>query len=176
MKIKCIVLYQPWASLVAIGAKPIEFRNRDYRKKDGVKVGDRIAIAAGARDIDVREVRDLIHRLDDESGSTGLISEKAHPYLDRLHNFLNHGPGWNREVGLCPLRQVVCTATIGEPKPSLELMPKWAKFLNDSDRLEHSQWGWPMLDVRPTEPIPSKGAQGFFWVSVPDQEGRQHGA
>lgn len=163
MKIKGIVLYQPWASLVAIGAKPLEFRNRDYRKKDGVKPGDRIAIAAGARAVQDDEVVDLLRRLDDEAGSTGLIPDKAADLLRRWRLYRTYP---DRNSNPCPLRIIVCTATIGEPMLSVDAMPKWKKFLNDSDRLEHSQWAWPMLDVQPTEPIPSKGGRGFFWVSV----------
>ncbi len=166
MKIKGIVLYEPWASLIAIGAKPFEFRNRDYRKKDGVKPGDRIAIAAGARPIQESEVVDLLNRLDDEAGSTGLIVAKARPFLQRILDYRCGRLPIRTTPNPCPLRIIVCTATIGEPKLSIDVMPKWKKFLNDSDRLEHSQWAWPMLDVEPTEPIPSKGGRGFFWVSV----------
>lgn len=166
MRMKAIVLWQPWASLIAVGAKPLEFRNRDYRRKDGVKPGDRIAIAAAARPIKDAEVLDLLERLDDEAGSTGLIPDRARDLLRRWQDYRsNMTPG--REIANpCPTRIIVCTATIGEPKLSVDAMPKWKTFINDSNRLEHSQWAWPMLDVEPTEPIPSRGGQGFFWVSV----------
>jgi hypothetical protein len=109
VKIKCITLWQPWASLIAIEAKPLEFRGWSYTQRPtGVKPGDRIAIAAGARKVRETDIIDLLERIDDAEGSTGLVRDKALP--------------------------------------------------------------WPMLDVRPTEPIPCKGAQGFFWVSVPEVE------
>lgn len=166
MRMKAIVLWQPWASLIAVGAKPLEFRNRDYRVKDGVKTGDRIAIASAARPVKRAEVRDLLRRLDDEAGSTGLVTDKARALLERWERYSSAMTPEQVIPNPCPTRVIVCTATIGEPKLSVDAMPKWAKFINDSDRLEHSKWAWPMLDVRPTEPIPSKGAQGFFWVSL----------
>lgn len=166
MRMKAIVLWQPWASLIAVGAKPFEFRNRDYRLKDGVKPGDRIAIASGARPTKGDEVLDLLRRLDDQAGSTGLDPAKARELLLRWQDYRSNMMSGREVANPCPRRVIVCTATIGEPKLSVEAMPKWAKFINDSDRLEHSTWAWPMLDVRPTEPIPSKGGRGFFWVSV----------
>ncbi len=184
MKLKAIVLWQPWASLIAVGAKPLEFRGWSYvARKIGVKPGDRIAIAAGARPVKEQEVRDLLARLDDDLNTTGLVAVPARLLLQTWLRYSalipkrGHMPDSLRErlreIGgnPCPPSVLVCTATIGEPKPSIELMPKWAEFINDSDRLEHAKWGWPMLDVRPIdgEPIASKGAQGFFWVNVPDQ-------
>jgi hypothetical protein len=175
MKMKAIVLYQPWATLVAIGAKPIEFRNRDYRARDGIKVGQRVAVAAGARPVKQLEVEDLLRRLDDEENSTGLDGPKARLLLRRWLDHRSNMTPFRDIPNPCPLGVIVCTATIGEPMPSVELMPRWASFINDSDRLEHAKWGWPMQDVRPIdgEPIRSKGAQGFFWVSVPDEEARE---
>jgi hypothetical protein len=185
VKIKCITLWQPWASLIAIEAKPLEFRGWSYTQRPtGVKPGDRIAIAAGARKVRETDIIDLLERIDDAEGSTGLVRDKA---LPALYRWMEHQaivrdsikPNLNLELlpspqmtsqDPFPLSTIVCTATIGEPKPTAEAMPEWAKFINDSNRLEHAKWAWPMLDVRPTEPIPCKGAQGFFWVSVPEVE------
>jgi hypothetical protein len=39
---------------------------------------------------------------------------------------------------------------------------------NDSDRDEHTNWGWPMLDIeRWDDPIPMRGAQGLWTWPTP---------
>src|SRR6185369_13939683 len=55
-----LTVYQPWASLVMIGAKPYEFRRWDYRTRAPALEGQRIVIHAGARAIKPDEIRDLI--------------------------------------------------------------------------------------------------------------------
>jgi hypothetical protein len=167
VRLKAIVLWQPWASLIAVGAKPLEFRSWSYLERPtGVRPGDRVAIAAGARAVRRAEVRDLLRRLDDEAGSTGLVPDKARALLEAWERRSSAMTPEQVVPNPCPTRVIVCTATIGEPKLSVDAMPKWKEFINDSDRLEHSKWAWPMLDVRPTEPIPTRGGQRFFWVSV----------
>lgn len=167
-KMKCFVMWQPWASLAAVGAKPIEFRKRDYRTM-GVDVGQRVAIAAGARAVKNSEALDLLSRLDDELGTTGLDETKARALLARLTD-AGAGrrgsipPHWHK----LPMGRVIALATLGEPRPTEELMPKWKPFINDSDRLEHAKWGWPLLDVMPLDGhYPVRGFQGFFNVAVP---------
>jgi activating signal cointegrator 1 len=53
MIIPALTLHQPWASLVAIGAKPYETRKRAAPLW---MVGKRIAIHAAKRKVDIREV------------------------------------------------------------------------------------------------------------------------
>lgn len=167
MKMKAIVLWQPWASLVACGAKPFEFRSWSYvERPTGVRPNDRIAIAAGKRPVKIEEVSDLMRRLHDPERSTGLDPTKALPLLRALIDHRTNMTVGRALVDPCPKGVLVCTATIGEPKLSVDAMPEWAKFINDSDRLEHSKWAWPMLDVKPCEPVQVRGAQGFFWVNL----------
>lgn len=41
--------------------------------------------------------------------------------------------------------------------------PMIEALLKDSNRTEHTNWGWPMLDVeRLLPPVPARGAQGFW--------------
>jgi hypothetical protein len=43
-----------------------------------------------------------------------------------------------------------------------------AALLNDSDRLEHSNWAWPMTDMRRFDaPIMVPGHQGFWNYPLP---------
>jgi hypothetical protein len=168
MMMKAFTLWQPWASLVMVGAKPIEFRKFDYRRA-GIKVGQRVALHAGARPVKAKEVRDLLSRLDDDINSTGLIAEKARPLLLRIEDAMSNFT-FGREStasAIVELSAILGTVTVGEPKLTEELMPAWKGVLADSDRLEHCKFAWPMLDVRPF-PIPTKtrGWQGFWNTSV----------
>ncbi|WP_205881678.1 hypothetical protein, partial [Pseudomonas aeruginosa] len=80
------------------------------------------------------------------------------------------GPNW-RETGLIPdlaipvietaltsptalpRGAVLCTATLGTPIRDADLAAKLGlPFVNDSDRDEHSNWGWPLTDLAPLRP------------------------
>lgn len=86
---KALTFWQPWASLVMLGAKPYEFRRwtfeRGRRAEPGL-VGKRIAVHAGARPARLEEVRDILARLND--GSSALEPESARPALERLRKQL----------------------------------------------------------------------------------------
>jgi len=158
---KAITLWQPWASLVMIGAKPLEFRKWDYRERGGAAVGERVAMHAGARPIKMPEILDLLHRLDDPICSTGLVADRARVLLHRI-------AAASKGRGVVELSAVLGTVRLGEPKLAEEAMPKWKGAIGDSDRLEHCKWAWPMLDVEAfAEPIPMKGWQGFWNCSIP---------
>ena len=61
------------------------------------------------------------------------------------------------------------TATLGEPRNGLDIAAEMGvSWANDSDRDDQANWGWPMLDIEPwPEPIPMRGAQGFWNWSTP---------
>lgn len=150
-----ITVWQPWASLIAIEAKPYEFRSwpapRAYRGKP-------LAIHAGARPIRRAEVADLIVRLESgEAWSTGLRKELALPFLHRVYS----------HPGILPLSHVVCVVTLGEPVRANLVTHEFGGPVNDSDRAEHTNFAWPMRDVCALEPPePARGAQGFWrWSS-----------
>lgn len=160
MMIKAFTVYQPWASLIMIGAKPYEFRKWSFMvRKVGIKPGERIGIHAGARSIRPAEVLDIRNRLDDPMQSTGLIADKARLLIDRLLQA-------RKCQGVIETGALLGTVKIGEPVLSTEVFPQWRGLVNDSDRLEHCKWAWPMNDPRQFVQIPMNGAQGFFWASV----------
>lgn len=166
--VKCITLWQPWASLIMIGAKPWEFRSWSYVARGvGVKPGDVVGIHASARPIRPAEVIDLLARLDDPDGSTGLIPDKARPLLDKLM-------AAHKCKGVIEMSALLGTAMIGAPRLSAEVKPEWAALINDSDRLEHCNWAWPMNDVRRfDEPKYMPGHQGFWNAHLtPEEMGR----
>lgn len=150
---KALTLWQPWATLVAEGVKPFEFRRWPAPKSIW---GRRIAIHAGARKVRPAEIDDLLTALRLERGwGTALTVEPAMELLLRMQ------AAPERIV----LSQIVCTAVIGQPVPAAEAVAQvyGESFRGDSDRIDHQVFGWPMLDVQRLEPpVPARGAQGFW--------------
>ncbi|NIJ34307.1 ASCH domain-containing protein [Sphingomonas oligoaromativorans] len=152
---KALTIWQPWASLIMLGAKPYEWRRW---KAPASMVGKRIVIHAGARRTTTEEIWGLIQSVIHEVNAieeqrpvehpTALDVYKALPFL------LNIYDGGIR----LPLSAGLGTVVIGEPRLAGDL-----GFPIDSDRPQDQNWGWPMLDVQPfADPIPMRGAQGFW--------------
>lgn len=168
MKMKALTVWQPWASLIAIGAKPYEFRGWQPPKSI---VGQRIAIHAGARPVKASEVRSLILALNGHPRMSNpcLFKEFALPALERVLQALKQSPDTlfgTSEALTLPNSAIVCTAVVGEPKRGDECAREFGEtYGNDSDREGTFNWGWPMLDVEPvTPPLPARGAQGLWEV------------
>lgn len=152
---KALTIYQPWASLIMLGAKPFEFRHWDYSSRFAGLVGHRIVIHASARAIKPQEIADIRKRI--AEGTSGLKSEIAIPLLERLQAAF-------KCQGVVELSAGLGTAIIGKPRRVGEIFSGTI----DSDRLDHSVYGWPLTDVRPfLEPSPCRGLQGFWdWPFV----------
>jgi hypothetical protein len=104
--IPALTIWQPWASLVLAGAKPIEWRGYPFPVR---MVGSRIAIHAGARPLRKREVAELLDDLAFDGGMrTSLVPSIAIPLLER----------WHTSPELVPLSTVLCTAILGAPIPA----------------------------------------------------------
>lgn len=143
---KALTVWQPWASLIIAGFKPYEFRKWPGPKQ---VVGKRIAIHAGARPARRDEIADLLDRMQRRRSK---IDDAALPFLERAH----------LSPGILPLSSVLGTAVLGEPKRAAKLFVGEIDP-NDSDRVDHSIWAWPMLEIEQfAPPIPARGAQGFW--------------
>lgn len=168
---KALTIWQPWASLIIAGAKPYEFRG--WRAPQSL-IGQRIVIHAAAKKIDRDETEALYHILLHRERSPGLKlaaaesclhPEQALPILKRAWwpELPDHDP--------LPMSSGIGTAIVGEPRLGTEIAEEFGvPRANDSDRDEHANWGWPMLEIEPWEtPIPMRGAQGFWNWPTPDQ-------
>lgn len=143
---KALTIYQPWASLIMAGAKPVEWRGWACPRWI---VGQRIAIHASARAAKPDELADILARID--CAETSLIAEIARPLLDK-----NHTRNW-------PLSSVLGTAIIGRPIPAIDWVRAHSPGFLDSDRVDHSKFAWPLTEIERFEPpIPARGAQGFW--------------
>jgi hypothetical protein len=157
VELSAITIWQPWASLITIGAKPFEFRSWPAPNR---LIGQRIAIQAGARAANKDEVRDLILRLQSSYWrETGLKREPALAFLSE----------WLPKLKAMPRSVIVCTGKLGTPIRNSEMERALGMTpFNDSDRDQHSMWGWPLTEIRVIDPpLPARGSQGFFKVTVP---------
>ena len=144
---KALTIWQPWASLIIAGAKRYEFRKWDYRKRYRTIECQRIVIHAGARRMVPAELRDILDRL--ESGETGLDIRAARPIVERALT----------EPQAFPLAAGLGTAILQKPRPVGQLFAG----VIDSDRIDHSKWAWPLVEIKAFEPIvPARGMQGFW--------------
>jgi hypothetical protein len=145
-----LTIWQPWASLIAAGAKPYEWRGWEAPHRH---VGRRIAIHAGARPVKRPEIGELLVDLRRGGMLTSLIADIAVPLLER----------WHTSPGALPLSSVLCTAILGQPLTAAQYAAQHGATPADSDRIDHTKWGWPLTAIEVLEPfMPAKGAQGFW--------------
>ncbi|OCC05225.1 hypothetical protein BA190_09995 [Labrys sp. WJW] len=147
---KVITVWQPWATLIALGFKPYEFRGWAAPRS---LQGERIGIHAGKRPVRRPEIADLIQRLRSDQAWTTCLKPEALPVLERALT----------SPGILPLSHVVCTAVLGKPIRAWQIVGEFGGAINDSDRDEHCNFAWPLTDVAELQPPqPATGAQGFW--------------
>ena len=151
---KALTLHQPWASLVAAGAKPFEFRG--WRPPVAM-IGQRIAIHAAARKIKPADISDLVvaSSYRDQGAAYlalgGLDAVKAKPIIEAAR--------YRR----LPVSCVVCTAILGAPMNGVEAVESLgAVVANRSEVIGWANWAWPLTAIEPVPNIPARGRQGFW--------------
>ena len=149
-----LTIWQPWASLIAAGAKPYEFRKHHPAR---AHIGHPLAIHAGKRPAQQDEIKALLHGLQTGTSKAGLVAELAVPLLERAL----------AAPRSLPHSSIVCLAILGVPLAPETVRARFAA--NDSDRAEHFSWAWPMMSPRPlAPPLPAVGSQGFWTWQAPD--------
>lgn len=153
---KALTVYQPWASLIVVGAKPYEFRKWDYAARYPSLVGQRVAIHAAARPMVAGEVLDIMERI--ENGESALDVQKAMPVLNLIARKAKEDA---QAAARClPLSAILGTAILGNAVRAFDL---FKDKVADSDRLDQIVFAWPVTDiVRFDEPVPYRGSQGFW--------------
>ena len=164
---KAVTLHQPWASLVRDGHKTIETRSWPAPK---ALLGQRIAIHAGKRPIDVDDWPDELY---DE------ICEIYPDWID--------GPRERFPLGvivatavLARAAQVVHLEDDFEPPIAYFALGSPPKFVRTDEFGDFSEgrWLWMLRDIEPFEPpVPARGSQGLWeWeppiAAVVDGSGR----
>lgn len=169
---KALTIWQPWASLIVIGAKPYEFRGW---KPPARLVGQRIAIHAGKRPMRKAEIRALSRGLHDVAGSTNpcLRRDVALPFVQSL--LRDEGGLFDRETVEISYSALVATAVVGEPKAGDVVAREFGVEIAPALDGDGFNWGWPLTDICPLgPPLPCAGAQGLWTVPYGDAEIAAH--
>jgi activating signal cointegrator 1 len=134
---KAITVRQPYANLIARGARTVEVRtHRTFHRGP-------LAIHAAAT-----KPKTLWHRgRDCEPTPDGWDDGIGWEFVEH-HNY----PGEGRFYPLGPFGAVIATANLVECVP-------FGKIFGD--------WGWILEDVQPVDPVPAKGRQGLWeWEQI----------
>lgn len=154
---KALTIWQPWASLIMIGAKPYEFRSW---KPPASLVGQRLAIHAGARAVKRSEIWDLLQAWKEPLALRPCLHEHiARPFLEKVLD----------NPRLLTLSHVLGTAVVSWAERGDLCAEEFGIAAgNDSDRAGTFNWGWPLEDVIALEPpVEARGAQGLWeWRSA----------
>lgn len=146
---KCISLWQPWASAIMCGAKKIE--TRSWPAPDSI-IGQRIGIHAAKRLV--------LHELDEFIDSPAWIEVFRHiePFEgDRINIMTRMKIRCNMPRGV-----VLGTAIVSTALPTEQLQ---GDAFGD---FTPGRWGWVLRDVRRFKtPIECVGRQGIF--NIPDK-------
>lgn len=148
-----LTIWQPWASLIVAGAKPFEFRSWQPHPRYH---GQRIALHASTHLISATEARGLLTRLcSPNAWMTCLKPDIAIPVLERFVG----------DRTSLPRGAIVGTAVLSAAIDGWDAAGAMRGTpINDSERVEHSNFAWPLSDIRAQRPIvPMRGQQGFWW-------------
>lgn len=165
MTLKCISLWQPWATLMAIGAKRIETRHWD------TNVRGLVAIHAAKRwSVEQRRIAN--------SAPFQWPLYNAGLYRDDLDR------GMNCSELVLPFGAIIAVGELVNCKMIVSSWPprdgdtvfRDTRMLPPSEPefsfgdYERGRYGWSFENVRPIEPIPCTGRQGWFSVKVNECE------
>lgn len=152
---KALTVQQPWASLIAHGFKPVEFRKGE---PPTWLIGQRIAIHAGKKRISPKELRGLIALCSDARFKATNLQDR-----DRVLDFLHKVQAG--EI-LLPLGTIVCTAVLCQPLRQEDLARAiGVAEVRDSIRHAHHNFGWPLDNIKLLDPPhtdPINGQLGFW--------------
>lgn len=143
MKLRCLSLWQPHASAVALGLKPIETRGRMTWVTG--QIGIHAAMMRG----------EGVERTFQQLCKNDVIRD----------GFAKAGFTTSEEL---PLGHIIAVADLVDSVPvrfiDLAKLPEHVRLLGNYD---DGRFCWMLKDIRPlAKPIPTPGRQGFFFVEV----------
>lgn len=161
MKVHALSLWQPWASLIAIGAKRIETRHwsTSYR-------GPLVIHAAKTRNELAMCWNEPFRTVLEDAKKLPPITRRGEGraelnYEERCH-FIKQGvsQGW-----MLPLGALVCVVDLMDCVPTEQLQPDEPE--NHFGNYAPGRFGWMLENIRPLpHPMPYRGGQGLFCVET----------
>ncbi|MFA4903029.1 MAG: ASCH domain-containing protein [Desulfobaccales bacterium] len=152
MKIKALSLWQPWASLIAVGAKQYETRSwkTDYRGP--------LLICAAQGGLSEKALKEL------------LIQPK---FVKALEPLFDAGvPGDNLQQWIpswfLPFGKAVAIAQLTACIPTFQYQTDWIGLEATFGDFSSGRYAWKLENVRAIEPFPVKGRQGLFKIEIPE--------
>ena len=148
---RALTIWQPWASLIIIGAKPFEWRRW---RAPAWAIEQEIVIHAGSRRVVMDEIEDLIFDLEHDPETSALDVALALALL--RDTFVG-------KIAL-PTAAGLGTAHLGAARLATDIAAADPRLgFIDSNRVDEAVWGWPLTNIqRWAEPMPMKGHQGFW--------------
>lgn len=156
---KAISLWAPWSDLIAWGYKTMETRfwPTSYR-------GDLLICAAKRYDAQVREHIDMFR-----------IPEVWQCYFDEEEGYPKLPEDYKPRLGVAvAIVEVVDCIELSE---QLKQREQWRRaaclpspYATDGEWSLEGRYGWVLQSIRPIEPFPVKGRQGFFEVAMAGEE------
>jgi hypothetical protein len=139
---KGLSLWQPWATLIALGHKRVETRHWPTRYRGP------IAIHAAKRKMTDEEIE--------------YVYELSLLFGLSLPDPLDLTPAW-------PLGYIVATASLTDCKPmTAELIDAQSELEYQVGNWERGRYAWFLEDIKPVpQPIPARGAQGLWEWTPP---------
>jgi hypothetical protein len=144
---KALTLWQPWASLIACGAK--KYETRSWPAPKTLKPGDPVAIHAAARQVHINELSDELMELMCAGSKLGPASTLCMAAL------------LPRSAVLAVCEFVECRGTnmVHDITAAEQAMGDW----------DMGRWAWRLQVVYVAEPpIPAAGHQGLWEWDAPD--------
>lgn len=152
---KVISLWQPWASLVATGAKRIETRSWSTKYRG--------PLAIHAAKTKNAEIDLMMHTRHVQGGLAPLVGKPLDPTGSSWLGVKGEHLPWGAIIAICNLVDCI---------PTDEFTQRQIKFEQFFGDFTPGRFGWILEDIKPlAEPIPAKGMQGLWNFDIPDLNG-----
>lgn len=161
MKIRVLTLTEPWASLVAIGAKQVETRSRNL-----TYTGPLLIHAA-------KNMPDwAIDELDDPEFRAPLVAAGILPALG-WHGMMTLREQYKATRARFPLGQIIAQVDKGDSfqfsRTKSMIGPRITMQEGMYGNYADGRWGYPLRNVkRLATPIPARGFQGIWYYDLPE--------
>lgn len=181
---KTLTIRQPWASLIALGAKTIETRSwtTNYRGPIAIHAGTSLAGfgRAGRRGIpNLTTIGDYETERDQSGLLLRSVNRQMQPYrlplgaiiaTATLTNCLPIVTVHTRTFGQRYLETARLAGHLIRNSPPDDF-PDCQRFTDHTDQLPYGdftpgRWGWMLTDITPIDPIPAKGKQGLWEATL----------